>query len=209
MIAIYFAIFCLVASLFLRQKVVLNLLALISLAYYFGLISFQNWNFQLNLDSLYLYLLSLLGLLLLMIELYIPSFGLVGLIGLIFYSLSIYFTLGELGPLILMMIGNMGFAFLVFIIFLRLDYSINVPQVFVLQQSHQKDLGYQSRDNQEDLLGLSGIAVTPLRPVGRGRFESKQSEVISKEGFIEEGRKIKVVEVSNGSVYVREEIKNG
>ena len=44
-----------------------------------------------------------------------------------------------------------------------------------------------------------------LRPVGRGRFNGETYEIISQQGFIAKGRAVRIVKVTNGSIYVIEE----
>lgn len=55
-------------------------------------------------------------------------------------------------------------------------------------------------------VGREGVAVTTLRPVGFVRIDSTRLDAIAENGFISEGTKVKVIEVLEGQLKVREQI---
>ncbi len=73
----------------------------------------------------------------------------------------------------------------------------------VLQASQPHAQGYtvQTYKDVEQALGRRGVALTMLRPAGRGRFDNKTYSVVSRGDFIEPGTAIVVVEVE-GNRYV-------
>lgn len=50
--------------------------------------------------------------------------------------------------------------------------------------------------------GAEGVAQTPLRPSGRGRFGSRQVDVITRGEMIDRGARIRVIAVEGGRVVV-------
>jgi membrane-bound serine protease (ClpP class) len=59
-------------------------------------------------------------------------------------------------------------------------------------------------DSLASLLGAEGITATPLRPVGFVRIGSRQVDAVADFGVIEANRRIRVVEIRDNAVRVRE-----
>lgn len=61
----------------------------------------------------------------------------------------------------------------------------------------------QARDEEQALVGLSGVALTDLRPVGAAQIEGNRIEVLAEGGAIAAGTAIRVTSVQGNQVKVR------
>jgi membrane-bound serine protease (ClpP class) len=55
----------------------------------------------------------------------------------------------------------------------------------------------------KDLLGKTGTVLTPLRPVGMCDFSGRRVECVAESGYVDRRRKVKVIEVESTQVTVR------
>jgi membrane-bound serine protease (ClpP class) len=79
---------------------------------------------------------------------------------------------------------------------------------FVQIHEQQPGKGYvvQTAEQHDAAIGLKGVAVSLLRPAGRGRFGDATYSVVSRAEFIEEGNPIIIVQV-DGNRYVVDKIE--
>ena len=56
--------------------------------------------------------------------------------------------------------------------------------------------------------GMEGIAISNLRPMGKGEFEGKEFEVSTLGGFLDSGTSIKISKIDNQKIFVEALIKN-
>ena len=54
------------------------------------------------------------------------------------------------------------------------------------------------------LLGKAGEVLTPLRPVGTCAFEKRRVECVAESGYIQKGKRVKVIRVEGTQLTVRE-----
>jgi membrane-bound serine protease (ClpP class) len=70
----------------------------------------------------------------------------------------------------------------------------------------QREQGDAIMDTSElkDLLGAVGTVLTPLRPVGACDFSGRRVECVAESGYVERGKKVKVIRVQATQLTVRE-----
>jgi membrane-bound ClpP family serine protease len=56
----------------------------------------------------------------------------------------------------------------------------------------------------KELLGVVGIVLTPLRPVGTCDFSGRRVECVAETGYVDKGKKVKVIRVQATQLTVRE-----
>lgn len=183
----------LTAALFLNPKLLYIGAALVSFGIYFGLPQ----------DNLLLYLVFVLGIVLLVIELYVPDFGIIGLIGFIAMIIALYYRIGDSVDLLLMGLASLTVAVVVAIVLLKMGKQLNISPMFILETSMNKESGYSSERDLSFLEDQVGVAMTDLRPVGRAKFEEKIYDVISTEEMIPNSAVVFVERVQGSKVYVR------
>ena len=59
------------------------------------------------------------------------------------------------------------------------------------------------REREVALVGLEGEAATDLRPIGSATFDGRDVEVTAETGFIERGERVRITKVSGKTVKVR------
>ncbi len=55
----------------------------------------------------------------------------------------------------------------------------------------------------EELLGAVGVVLTPLRPVGMCDFSGRRVESVAESGYVDKGKKVKVINVESTQLTVR------
>jgi membrane-bound serine protease (ClpP class) len=64
--------------------------------------------------------------------------------------------------------------------------------------------GYMpSRTVTDDLIGLEGVALTPLHPSGIARLGKRRQDVVTRGEMLDKGTRIRVIEVSGNRVVVK------
>ena len=147
-------------------------------------------------------ILQLVGVIVLIAEIIIPSGGLLGMvtIGLFGYSLYLVFT------------GISVFAGMIFVVadiimlpvVLFAGIKLLAKSPATLKTSLSKADGYSSQSEElEQYMGLTGTAITDLRPAGTGRINNMRVDVVSRGEYIDKGSEILVSAVEGNRVVVR------
>lgn len=192
-IILLLGVFLLVTAMFNRPSVVYLVIAALVFGSYFWIIS----------SNLLLFLVFALGILLIIIELYIPDFGVIGLLGfgaVIFTLMSIY---QDMTMLLLVLLSVLFVGVITGVIYLKVGRNLVLSPGFVLNEAITEDHAAERIQNKNALVGKVGKALTVLRPVGKAVFNGQHYEVISDEDFIAAGTEIVVVYVRGTQVYVR------
>lgn len=151
-------------------------------------------------------ILFVIGLVLIILEVFIPDFGLIGILGLTALAFGIYFTTGDLG----VMVRDLSLAIVVsailIIILVRKGYSFSNLNKLVLNTSSQqiRDID-EAEEKTKIAVGMIGEATTPLRPSGKVTFaEQEQSyDVLSAQGHIASGTSVVIQEIHGTKIIVR------
>ncbi|MEX2401389.1 MAG: NfeD family protein [Rhodothermales bacterium] len=156
-----------------------------------------------------------IGVVLLLAEIFvIPGFGVAGISGLLLV----------VGSLFAALVGNVGLAFppaddiasailtmavtLVLLVALMFSLGRYLPSSerfsqLVLAPDLSSISGYVSADTVDDLVGRTGVAVTPLRPSGTAEVNGDRVDVIAVSEFIPAGTAVRIVRVRGSRVEVR------
>ncbi|TVP85020.1 MAG: nodulation protein NfeD [Alkalicoccus sp.] len=158
-----------------------------------------------GLESLILFVV---GAGLLVLEVFSPSFGIFGILGLgaVLASLvlSSFSTVNILISFVIAMLVTItGMALLI----KYADRAGPMKRV-ILTDATSSELGYVSTETRSELQGSTGEALTTLRPSGTALINEERLDVVSEGGYIEQGRKIKVISVSGSRIVVREIAEN-
>ncbi len=150
--------------------------------------------------------------LLFILEVLIPSGGVIGLLALCaaiaavvaFFNESMAWGLVSTGGLMLMVPLAIAFALKIF---------PNTPfgKKLILGEDEEDEeelakLEQQRREEEQRrqaLIGAEGVTLTPLRPVGSIRIDGVTIEASSESGMLEAGAKVRVTRVDGSTVRVR------
>jgi len=143
-------------------------------------------------------LLIAIGILLLIAEIFIPSFGVTGGIGIVAILAGVVMTTNTIAEGVVMFL----IILLVAIILMYLAYKFIASRKSPLIQKAQLNEETLKSDLAL-LIGRTGTAVTPLRTTGKGGFDGLELDVLTKGGFVQKGSKIVVTEVEGKKIFVK------
>lgn len=152
----------------------------------------------------YLFMFVLIiGILCLVLEVFIPSFGLVGMTG-------IYLIVNAIGAM--PMIEN-PFVYMLIAFFLAMVLAYILIKIILSKNSVNKlvldtQLDFSSADLKSEpkihsLVGKQGYVIKPLRPSGLAIIDGDNYDVISFGEFIPKGETIVVVKIEGNNIYCR------
>ena len=178
------------------------LLSGLATVFYFYLVDFNSW---------IPIVLFILGLLLVVTEVLIPDFGLIGFLGIASVIGGLYLTLGDLGQTI----QDMSIAIVItagLVLYLaKQGYSLANFSRFVLTSSEENQQS-KKKINHKLEEGNEGISETTLRPSGKAIFNEEDGliyDVLSAEGHISKGTPIVIEKISGTKILVRKLKKKG
>ena len=156
-----------------------------------------------------------IGVLLLLAEIFvIPGFGVAGISGLVLVAGSLFAAL----------VGNVGLSFppfaalapavgtmaatLVLLIVLMFSLSKYLPKSerfgqLVLAPELASASGYVSAETMEELIGQTGVSLTPLRPAGMADIGGERIDVVTRGEFVLPGTRVEIIRVRGSRVIVR------
>ena len=145
-------------------------------------------------------ILLFMGIVLLAVEiLVIPGFGLFGFTGLVALAASIGIIMsapglsGTIAFVIALAMAILGIAVILLVI------RHKRPQALILGER----LSGSAAQDLEHMLGVSGVALTALRPAGTAELEGKRWTVVTEGEFLPKGTAIIVVQVEGQRVVVK------
>ena len=166
---------CLVFMLFTSKYYLFGAAAVLSFLLYFLYFGSGNW---LTL------LLFLFGIMLLIVELFIPDFGLVGIAGFLMVAAGLFLN----NERILESVLDVSLAIII----------SGVATSVLLKK------GYSSSKDYSEFLGMIGTATTTLRPAGKVAIGGVVLDVVSDGKIIFEGKQIQVIQVEGVKITVKE-----
>lgn len=175
-------------------------------------------NFLLGTVGSFELLMFLLGIVLLVLEIFvIPGFGIAGISGIILVVFALILSMqGFVIPEfdwewqrfhrnVLIVAGNLAGAFVLFAVIAKYINRMPMFNRLLLSTSQESSAGYtvQEEDVSRRLTGRRGEAVTTLRPVGKAEIDGQVLVVESEGEFIEAGTEVEVIAVNGNRVVVR------
>ncbi|MEG6584817.1 NfeD family protein [Dendrosporobacter sp. 1207_IL3150] len=143
------------------------------------------------------------GIILIIVELFVPGAGFFGIAGLIAILVSIFLVLG--GDV--QAFSNMSISLIAAVI-LFLFIAKHLPNSkfwsrFILKETETTQAGYVSANDYKTYLNKTGVAETYLRPAGTVLIEDARLDVVSEGIFIKPGTKVIVIAVQGNRIVVR------
>jgi membrane-bound serine protease (ClpP class) len=147
--------------------------------------------------------LFVIGAILLIVEMMIPGFGILGGMGILSLVIGIILYASEFihGYLVLGITFIGVLATLLFIY--RLFKRKGALNKMILRAEQRNESGYIAGVDRHDLEGKTGIALTPLRPAGTMEIAGEPIDVVTEGGYIEKGKIVEVVRTEGSRVIVR------
>ncbi|WP_151736009.1 NfeD family protein ['Paenibacillus yunnanensis' Narsing Rao et al. 2020] len=149
------------------------------------------------------WLLFILGLVMLILELFVPSFGILGLLG----SAALVAGVVRAAFSYTHALFSLGIAFaaasVVVVIVAVIFKERGIWNRFILRDNLTKEQGFVPVAEKLNLLGASGISLTPLRPAGTAEVAGERVDVVTEGGFVDAGANISVVKVEGSRIVVK------
>lgn len=150
-------------------------------------------------------ILFLAGVAFLIVEIYIPGFGLAGIVGALSVITGLYLHLDSYMAtslmVLLMVVSSIGTGALM----MQMGRMLNISPRFILNRSiqSQSKSQYYTNSLKELAIGQQGIARTALRPIGEASFNGKIYEVTSDEGLILQGSALEIIQLTSSKIIVK------
>lgn len=148
-------------------------------------------------------IIFILGILLLILEVFIPNFGVAGMLGGVLLFGGIYLNYGDAGQSLFDLSIAGIISVVLAIVLLKKGYSFGNFKKLILEQNLTKVSGFSSSKDYADYLGKKGISTTILRPAGKVAFDDKELDVISSGEQIESNVFVEVIKVEGSKIIVR------
>ena len=145
-------------------------------------------------------ILLVLALVLFILEILSPGFGLPGVAGIILLAADVLISAHNLREaLIYGLIA--GVIVLLFLLFgARLISKGRLPRKLILNQGEED---YRSSEDLSALVGAAGKALTVLRPAGLAELDGRRLDVVTRGEYLEKDTEVEVVEAAGGRIVVR------
>lgn len=162
-------------------------------------------------------LMFVAGITLILLELFVvPGFGITGISGITLTVVSLVLVMVNnqlfdftfvpsenlMKSIISVVVGMVGAAVVIALTWNRMLNSRHMQRVILQNTFHSKE-GYRSANTAEHLVGKTGIAHTRMAPTGRVMIDDMLYDAQAREGFIEKGETIQVIDQSTFSLRVK------
>jgi membrane-bound ClpP family serine protease len=145
-----------------------------------------------------------IGIILLILEMFIPSFGILSVLGAICLFGGVMMASSDPKEALI----SLGIAFLLAVVIVSISFKYlkhrGTWHRFILHEQLTTEKGFTSNPNKTKYLGKKGEALTPLRPAGTAKIDGERVDVVTDGSFIDTGKTVEVVQVEGTRVVVRE-----
>lgn len=147
--------------------------------------------------------LFLFGVILILVEAFMPGFGIFGIGGLVAVAASIVLSAATAVEGMRILIYSFFLSAVVSYFAFRYFHRRGMLRRFILIDQATREGGYSSASSMEHLLNKEGVTITPLRPSGIVEIENSRYDVVSEGSYVPDGNKIKVVRIEGSRIVVR------
>lgn len=152
-------------------------------------------------------IIMLFGLLLCMVEIIVPGFGVFGILGTIFTlgGMVVRIVLGaswvQIACMVLLEIAVMIATILLVVLFAKIGV---LGKTQVVQNKTAVPVNYEMPTReQKKLIGKVGFAETVFKTSGKFKLNDVVYDAVSNGEYIEKGSKVKVIEIKNNTIIVK------
>lgn len=144
-----------------------------------------------------------LGIILIIIEMFTPGFAIPGISGIILLLFAIILTAESFFQGLLMFLILLSILTILLIIVVR---SATKGALFKSPLIHKNtesiDEGYIGVKDMKVFVGKTGTAITPLRPAGTCDFDGVRLDVVTEGDFIDKGNEVTIMKVEGRRIVV-------
>lgn len=167
-----------------------------------SLILFFMGNIGMGYTNLLELILFLIGVIFIVFEIFIPGFGIPGILGIGFILYALYNAMSDPTISLISITVSGVIGLLVFVIILKMGFRSNTFNKIVLQD----DISSHTSNDRKELLGKTGTSLSMLRPSGKISIDGETYDAITEGNFIQANKPIKVYNIEGFKIIVKEEI---
>ena len=145
--------------------------------------------------------LLILGIVFLLIEIFVPGFGVFGIGGLFAIAISAVITVSTMENGVMIVVSGLVILAAVGYIAVEAAKKFGVYGKLVLKDTLEPD--NENNDAMHSLIGAGGIVKTPLKPHGKVDFDGVVTEAYSDGDYIPTGERVEAYKVYANNLYVR------
>lgn len=148
--------------------------------------------------------LIVIGIVLVVLEMFVPGFGAPGILGSVCLIAGILIKAQSAMEGILLTLVFLSILGGIFILVLRsATHGALYNSPLILRAAATKDDGFSAAEDMQVFLGKEGETLTVLRPAGTAEFDGIRLDVVSEGDFIPKGMRVRVSEVEGRRIVVR------
>ena len=148
-------------------------------------------------------ILFLVGIGLIIAEMFEPGFGILGASGIVCLVIFVFLTAQTIMQGVILTAILFVILIILLFIFLALVSKRRLPKNLILRESTSAEQGFSGTEDMRHLLGRSGTTVTICRPAGNADFDGVRLDVVTRGEFIEKGTAVEVVEIEGCRIVVK------
>lgn len=157
------------------------------------------------LNNLPILICAVVGIGLIIVELFMPGFGIPGISGIVLLIVAAAFTWNQYGY-----VAGLGVSLILLVIVGAAIY-ISIRSAtkgrlsrspLVLKSEQTRAEGFIATDEYDKYLNTEGTTLTVLRPAGLAEIGGERVNVVSEGNFIDKGVRVRVREVAGSRVMV-------
>ena len=157
-----------------------------------------------DIFSIIAIVLIVAGFILVGIEMIVPGFSVPGITGIICLVAGIFLAADSIKEGVIISLIILVLLALMMFVLIKLLANKRNKLPFVLQEEMASTSGYISSNDLQYLLGKEGVALTDLRPSGKGDFEGVTFDVLTDGSYIVKGARVVIQKVQGSKLFVKE-----
>jgi membrane-bound serine protease (ClpP class) len=156
-----------------------------------------------GLVDLYQIAIFLVGILCIIVEMLLPTVGLLAGVGVAALLYSLLLALGGDVDAMTALGAALILAVVIFVLIVKKLPSSRLWYKVVLHDRSTSQRGFVSAETRRELIGREGTVLTELRPAGSVQLGEQVVDVVSEGAFVAKGERVKVIAVNGARVVVR------
>lgn len=167
-----------------------------------SLLLFFMGNIGMGYTNLFELVLFLIGAIFIVFEVFIPGFGIPGILGIGFILYALYNAMEDPKTSLISITISGVIGLLVFVVIFKMGFRSNAFNKIVLKD----DISSHTSNDRKELLGKKGMSLSMLRPSGKISIDGETYDAITEGNFIQANKPIKVYKIEGFKIIVKEEI---
>jgi membrane-bound serine protease (ClpP class) len=148
-------------------------------------------------------LLQLIGIIVIIAEIILPSGGILSILATGIFGYSLYLVFAHISTSAGMVFVIADIILIPILVYFGIKFMARSPVTLRTKLSKENGVTSQSPDHN-DYLGSQGVAVTDLRPSGVATIEDERLDVVTQGEYIEKQTQIIVIAVRGNQIVVKQ-----